>query len=176
MKRIVKFLLLPSAEKLIFLKAVALLILTRLGLSLLSFQTFLRLHRRLIHKPTGAQAHDAPSSEKLIWAVETASRYVPNCACLARALTAQVLLRWYGHKGDLRIGVAKGESGILKAHAWVGERRAYSDRGDRRSFRVHTAAGIEDMNGKWHTVHGARCRVQGKSFKRLIGNEGEKLT
>jgi Transglutaminase-like superfamily len=119
MGKIVKFHRLSSREKCLLLNAAFLLVLTKLGLSLLSFQTLLRLHCKLTHKPTRGQDHDASSPAELIWAVDTASRYIPRCACLARALTAQVLLRWYGQKGDLRIGVVKGEGGTLEAHAWL---------------------------------------------------------
>ncbi|NEQ84407.1 MAG: lasso peptide biosynthesis B2 protein, partial [Moorea sp. SIO2I5] len=39
--------------------------------------------------------------------------------CLARALTSYTLMVQYGYVPQLRIGVAKGESGQLEAHAWV---------------------------------------------------------
>ena len=39
--------------------------------------------------------------------------------CLARALTAQVLLEQQGCWPVLHIGVAKSEKGELQAHAWL---------------------------------------------------------
>lgn len=39
--------------------------------------------------------------------------------CLARALTTQVLMKHSGFSPELCIGVAKGEKGELKAHAWI---------------------------------------------------------
>lgn len=56
--------------------------------------------------------------ERIAWAVQAASRYVPDAACLVQALAAQVLLARNGYQSDLRIGVAL-EQGVLQAHAWV---------------------------------------------------------
>lgn len=47
------------------------------------------------------------------------SRYVPRATCLTQALTAQILLKRYGHPAELKIGVARGKAGELQAHAWV---------------------------------------------------------
>jgi hypothetical protein len=62
----------------------------------------------------------SPVSEKrVLWAVNTTSRLVPKCTCFVRALAAQVMLHRAGFDSELRIGVAKGEGGELKGHAWV---------------------------------------------------------
>jgi hypothetical protein len=39
--------------------------------------------------------------------------------CLIQALAAQTLLHRWGHSTSLRIGIAKGATGQLEAHAWV---------------------------------------------------------
>jgi len=44
---------------------------------------------------------------------------VPAASCLTQALAMLVLLDWFGHSSELRIGVAKNGADRLKAHAWV---------------------------------------------------------
>ena len=55
----------------------------------------------------------------IAWGVTTAARYVPRATCLAQALAAQWIFAWFGHPTLLRIGVAKGNSKPLLAHAWL---------------------------------------------------------
>lgn len=56
----------------------------------------------------------------IVRAVQIAARYTPGGAkCLAKALTTQILLNRYGYSHKLCIGVAKGESQQLEAHAWI---------------------------------------------------------
>jgi hypothetical protein len=44
---------------------------------------------------------------------------MPEVKCLARALTAQILLNRQGYLPKLCIGVSKGQNGKLQAHAWI---------------------------------------------------------
>ncbi len=55
----------------------------------------------------------------LAWGVTTAAGYVPRATCLTQALAAQWLFAWFGHPTELRIGVAKGNGKLLRAHAWL---------------------------------------------------------
>ena len=94
----------------------------RLGLWLLPFRNLLKLLQK-ISKPDfllSPEDKSQISASKIVWAVNAASRYMPGgVKCLARALTAQVLMNYHGHTPELRIGVAKGEGGKLEAHAWI---------------------------------------------------------
>lgn len=56
--------------------------------------------------------------ERLCWAVRAAARRLPAFTCLAQALALQRLLSANGHRSELRIGVARGDSDF-SAHAWV---------------------------------------------------------
>lgn len=57
---------------------------------------------------------------KIIWAVNVSSKYMPGkVKCLARALTTEFLMNRLGYYPELRIGIAKGETGKLEAHAWI---------------------------------------------------------
>lgn len=91
----------------------------RLGLWLLPFQTLLQGLTKANQIASQWQVPQVAIAE-IIWAVNVISRYfAPGSKCLARALTTKVLLDWQGHPSDLRIGVAKGKTGQLEAHAWV---------------------------------------------------------
>jgi len=119
MKLLLKFLGLAPSDRFLLFIAFLLLLAIRLGLWLLPFKVLLRGLGKISN--TSPQMHPASSDDldKVSWAVNQASRLMPKVKCLARALTAQVLLRWRGCCADLRIGVAKSESGKLEAHAWV---------------------------------------------------------
>jgi hypothetical protein len=56
--------------------------------------------------------------DRLVWAVQVASKRIPGATCLSCALTLQRLLAKNGHESELRIGVAKDDSGFI-AHAWL---------------------------------------------------------
>jgi hypothetical protein len=133
MRRARKLLALPAADRWLLAHATFLVVAVRLGLWLLPF----RIVRRLIVSVSGSGTSSdgnatrplAPSGsggwgvkatpERIAWAVNVASQYVPAAACLSRALAAEVLLAWHGYPAQLRIGVAKGARGQLEAHAWL---------------------------------------------------------
>lgn len=124
MRRLSKFLSLEKRDRALLLNATLLLAATKLGLRLLPFQTLRRLLARL--KPSSNLAGFPTSDlhlQKIVWAVEVASRNIPGGAkCLPRALVAHNLLTRQGYPAQLRIGVAKDEEGQLEAHAWVESR------------------------------------------------------
>lgn len=93
--------------------------LVRLGLWLLSFKTLHQLLLRLSNAKLKYQEKHHISIETIIWAVEVSSHYMLGVKCLARALTCQVFMSRHGYTSNLCIGVAKGQEGELKAHAWL---------------------------------------------------------
>lgn len=120
MKRLRKFLHLPPSDRRLLVSTAVLLGAIRLGLRLLPFRTLQRVLTRLEQAPTASPRHTNRSSvDRLAWAVTVASRYVPKATCLTQALAAQTLLGRRGHLSRLHVGVAKGEEGRLKAHAWL---------------------------------------------------------
>ncbi|MCP2732620.1 lasso peptide biosynthesis B2 protein [Limnofasciculus baicalensis] len=119
MKQLLNFLQMTWCNRKILITAFILLGLVRLGLWLLPFQRLQRLLVQIGNIHSHSQNNNQTSINKIIWAVETSSRYMPGVKCLARALTTQTLMSRYGHSSELRIGVAKGESGKLEAHAWI---------------------------------------------------------
>jgi len=117
MSRLNKFVRLPSHEKILFIKAWILLGIISLGSSLLPFATLKKV-LAVIGSLT-ARVDQELSEDQLVWAVGTASRYLPKATCLAQALTLQLFLKQSGRKAYLYIGVNGGEGGHLNAHAWV---------------------------------------------------------
>ncbi|MHC5674162.1 lasso peptide biosynthesis B2 protein [Nostoc sp.] len=115
MKQLSKFIELDYQEKQLLTNTFLLLILVRLGLWLLSFKTL----QQLLSSISNAKPKYQVSIDKIIWAVEVSSHYMPGVKCLARALTCQLFISRHGYTSNLCIGVAKGQEGELKAHAWL---------------------------------------------------------
>ncbi|MBD2576892.1 lasso peptide biosynthesis B2 protein [Oscillatoria sp. FACHB-1406] len=117
MKKLYRLARLNGRDRVLFLQAAFLLAIVKLGLTRFSFQTLHRWLAKIFSKSTPKYVVPA---EKILWAVETASRNLPGGAkCLNRALVAQTLLARQGYPARLRIGVAKNACGQLEAHAWV---------------------------------------------------------
>lgn len=119
MKRLRKFLLLTKRDRSLIVSALFLVGAIRLGLWLLPFQTLHRLLQKTTQTNTELQEVNQATVDRVAWAVVVASRYVPGARCLAQALATQVLLHRRGCPTNLRIGVARGKEGQLRAHAWV---------------------------------------------------------
>jgi hypothetical protein len=113
-----------SADGWLFLKAVILLALTRGGFSVCSFRSVLRLLSRISAIAPGGACVQLHHVQRIDWAIGRASHWVPGSRhCLTQALVAKVLLAHVGLATQLRIGVAKDPSGLLKAHAWLESER-----------------------------------------------------
>lgn len=120
MKQLLKFFHLGSGDRKLLLKTFILLGLVRLGLWLLPFTTLRRVLVSISRVKSPQQEVNQREVAKVIWAVNQSSRYmVGEVKCLARALTTQVLMSRRGYLSELRIGVAKSETGQLEAHAWI---------------------------------------------------------
>ena len=118
-----KYLLLPTPDRWLLIKAALLLEAIQLGLRLLPFRTMSRLLSRAAEATARLRPADHTSPERVGWAVEAASRHTPGLkTCLPQALAAQVLLTQHRHPALLHIGVARGERGQFQAHAWVESR------------------------------------------------------
>jgi len=85
----------------------------RIGLSRIGYK---RLQEKLKHSRRKPSGH---SAAELLWGVRTMARLVPDATCLTQGVAAQYLLAHEGLETLLRIGVCKGESGEIKAHAWL---------------------------------------------------------
>src|SRR5215207_6673 len=117
MRYLHKFLSLPVVEQWLLIKAALLVGSTRLGLKLLPFRVLRRLVESLSRPIVSLPASVRFSAEKVAWAVDLVSRYVP-ATCLSRALAAQVLLARRGYPVLLHFGAVK-EGERFLAHAWL---------------------------------------------------------
>jgi len=120
MDRIRKLLNLPQNERWLLVKAAALLASIRLALRLLPFSYARRVLRWVSH-PSRRLSANPISVERIAWAVNLASRFVPGAGhCLTQALAGQVLLIRRGYPAEVRFGVLRdSEKSNFMAHAWV---------------------------------------------------------
>lgn len=111
------------AEHLLVLEALPVVILVRLGLTLLGYRRLDRLlarPRSLARPPDRQLGHAADAAVARVgWAVATAARAVPRATCLTQAVAARWLLARRGRPALLSIGVAPRPGGGIEAHAWL---------------------------------------------------------
>lgn len=137
--RIARFLRLPGNDKALLAQAALLLVVIRLCLWVVPFSRVQRLVEWFT-EPASRTSHATPDARRIVWAVDAAGRSVLIDNCLARAVTAQVLLTRLGYSGDIRIGVAREPNGGFVAHAWV-ESDGHVLIGDDELERYETASG-----------------------------------
>lgn len=123
MKLLGKFMKLTPGERRLLATAWLYLVATRAVLTLLPFPSVLKWSSRYTVVPHPAAERKASSftaAERIPWAIQAASRYVPRGSnCLVQAIATQAMLARRGHSAHLRIGAAKDSGTQFKAHAWV---------------------------------------------------------
>lgn len=101
-------------------KTYLLLNVIRLGLWWLDFPRLQAWVAKLSHRPSGNGLPSAYGWHSVVWAINHATNYSPGGAkCLARALTAEILLKRRGYQPELRYGVFKSPTEAFQAHAWI---------------------------------------------------------
>jgi hypothetical protein len=122
MSRWSRFRTLPRAERVFFLQAWILLLLTDAALPLVGFRRWKRLLERLVSPPaalperSGRELAEAECAARMTLAAERHGFVRPSC--LERSIVLWWLLRRRGLAAGLHIGARKQE-GQLEAHAWV---------------------------------------------------------
>lgn len=109
------------ADKVLLVRALALVGAVRLGLWALPYRTVQRLVGRSLLKSreAGTPQEERAYQRRVVGAVETVGRrLLGDKPCLTQALVAQRFLRQRGYDATLRIGVAKDGRELL-AHAWL---------------------------------------------------------
>lgn len=120
MKLLHKFFSLAPDDRLLLIKAAFVLGLIRIGLLIFSFNTMRSLLARAAGRPIRLRGRGHPSSDRIVWAVTVAGRYMLKTRkCLVQAMTAHLLFARNGRRSSLHIGVAKTDGGKLEAHAWL---------------------------------------------------------
>jgi transglutaminase superfamily protein len=118
MPSINKLLRLSASDRLLLLKAFLSVCIVRIGLSLLPFRLLRQAIIKFAREPAGT-IEERQSVQRIVWAVMTASRYVPTATCLTEALATKLMLIRNGHKATVRLGVSRNQNGQFQAHAWV---------------------------------------------------------
>ncbi len=90
----------------------------RVALGVFSFQRLQRIVLTLAPSAGGRAGGDSRSLDEVGPVVARAGRLVRG-NCLPQALAGYMLLAWRGQSPQLRVGVSKGRSGRLVAHAWL---------------------------------------------------------
>jgi hypothetical protein len=120
MRRIYRFQALPPSDRWLLLRSALSLAAVRVELWVLPFRVVRGLCDRPIRHARPRRKAGLPSADRIAWAVEAASRYVPGAkVCLVKALAALTLLRRAGDPCRLCIGVTRKGEDRLGAHAWV---------------------------------------------------------
>jgi hypothetical protein len=119
MDRVKQFVSAPPGDKLRLAVASGLLVVTWGGLVAVSFDRLRSLLAGI--GDIGARVvPGTPTAGQVIAAVDVADSWVPGTrTCLVRSLTAEVLLRTYGHSFEHRIGVDRDASDSVRAHSWI---------------------------------------------------------
>lgn len=111
--RVRKFIDLSAADRRLLGLAVASLVKARLAVM------FVPVRKILQPVTPWASAQDTDTA-RIGWAVETAGRIVPaGDNCLVRAIAGREMLARRGISSQIRLGVAKNSSDLLRAHAWL---------------------------------------------------------
>jgi len=77
------------------------------------------LLRRISEDITFLSPRQPQTTGRVAWAIAVAARCLPGSKCLVQAIAGRNLLRRYGVRSTIYIGVAKDSRNWLSAHAWV---------------------------------------------------------
>src|SRR5205823_5961740 len=103
MNRFCKFFRLPLAEQALLVRAVTVLGAIRLGLWLLPFRMLKGVLSNSIKTTAVSSGKRDLLTERAVWAVQAATRYVPHATCLTQALAGQILLKLEGIPASVQI-------------------------------------------------------------------------
>lgn len=120
MKWVHKYISLSSQSRTLLIQAFLWLSLIHVGLRVIPLRHLHSVVKWAIANATHQKPSDEIQIENIIWAIETATSYVPgHPKCLARALSTKILMHQYGYPCNLQVGVAKDRNAGLSAHAWI---------------------------------------------------------
>jgi transglutaminase superfamily protein len=107
------------AERSLLVAACVRVFAVRVALWVLPSKWIIRYVKRLALPTNTAGGDTRVSPGEIVWAVDAASRRIPDASCLTQAVSALLLLRRHGYEAQFCVGVARGKSGSLDAHAWL---------------------------------------------------------
>jgi hypothetical protein len=120
MRQVCKFLRLPPADQLLFIRIALLLAAIRIGLSLFPFQALQHFLDKVGEESGDFGRTGRDDRARVISATIILGRFLlGDKPCLTQALVIKLLFRRRKYPAQLQIGVAKQNDGTLSAHAWV---------------------------------------------------------
>jgi hypothetical protein len=121
MRRLGKFLRLPSSDRRLFVEAAICLGVARLAVLVLPFRWIAPfLGRHMDESPQTTESEHKEIGVRISWAVQTASRHMPwECKCLTQAIAGKGMFKLRGVRSTLYLGVARDDGEKLRAHAWL---------------------------------------------------------
>ena len=117
-EKLAKFSALAGADKLLLLHATVWLALARLMLLLMPFN---KLATRLSgERGSSIYQVDPELLERIGYAVRAAAGNVPwRSDCFPQCIAGRMLLKHYGHKSTIHLGVEKKDKDSIAGHAWL---------------------------------------------------------
>jgi hypothetical protein len=109
-------------ERKAFALATVLVVAVRIALTIAPSRWIIGAVRRLSQRTPSRVVRrrgTVMSDSTLVWAVETASRFVPRATCLTQALAAQIVLQRHGYSATFCLGVPAIPVRPFRAHAWL---------------------------------------------------------
>jgi hypothetical protein len=110
---------LPPAERRLLLMAASLMVVIKLGLTVLPYRRLRKLVDGASFVARRRPLVLASAPELITRAVARASRTVPGATCLTQALAAKVMLERFGYPARVHVGIGRTEGAPVIAHAWV---------------------------------------------------------
>lgn len=115
---LLRFVALPLREQARTVEAALCLLAVRAALALLPLPSVLRLFRIIQGEASTGRIAD-PAAAAVGRAIARAARNVPfRAVCLQQAFAALLMLRRRGLGATIHLGVARADTGGLRAHAW----------------------------------------------------------
>ena len=115
MRNLSRVLSLSGPEMLFLAHCLAVVVVVRLGLTMLSYNRV----RRVVTRLDASEPAGIGDLRRVAWGVAAAARLVPGASCLTQALSGQYLLARQGNASKIRIGIERDTGAELKAHAWL---------------------------------------------------------
>lgn len=101
----------------IYTLSIFVVMVVRIGLWTTKYQ---KIRARLVRPCSNDPQSDRNATVvRIVHAVETTARFIPDASCLTQSISAQALLSWKGIPTTISMGVLKDEEGVLRAHAWL---------------------------------------------------------
>ncbi len=119
MSRLLKFVKLPTAEKILFIETFLFVPAVRIALWLIPFAVLQRGFSKFLASEAETSEPDWSQIKKIVRAVRFVSRFIPFASCLTQAVAALLLVKLNGQEAELKLGVAKNNNADFEAHAWL---------------------------------------------------------